>query len=150
VSRRTGLRLPARVRGAFAGLGDRLLGGVGRILPRRAKIWLCMRRVRREQQPTGMCRILRHFAHECLGVPENSSLQRIACALAKERPPGEESAYLNLFGQLDQALYDEGAGRFDLAAWKREFNRLFRRLLLGTRSWWRGVRGQGLPQLNPH
>ncbi|MEN8176561.1 MAG: hypothetical protein ABFS23_12405, partial [Pseudomonadota bacterium] len=33
VSRRTGLRLPARVRGAFAGLGDRLLGGVGRILP---------------------------------------------------------------------------------------------------------------------
>ena len=109
-----------------------------------------MRCVDRAAEPQGICRIMRRFATDCLGLPENSSLQSIGRAIARQRPSAETSAYLNLFGRLDDATYGSTLAGFDVEAWKKDFRRLFGRLVRAPRSWTRvpGGRG-GLPELNP-
>ena len=133
--------LPAFLRG--------LLQGVNAIMPRRVKIWTCMRCVQRAPEPGPICGVLRRFARECLGMPENASLQSIGNAVASQRPSAETSAYMNLFGRLDDAAYGAGEAGFDLDAWKKDFKRLFGRLLRRSKRWSRDGRGDGLPALNP-
>jgi hypothetical protein len=126
-----------------------LLRAINRIIPRRLKVWTCMRCVQRAEEPHGICKILRRFATDCLGLPENSSLRSIGNAVALQRPASETSAYLNLFGRLDDATYGSTSAKFDVKAWKRDFGKLFGRLLRVPRFWVRSSAGGGLPELNP-
>jgi hypothetical protein len=126
-----------------------VLRAINRIIPRRLKVWTCMRCVQRAEEPLGICKVLRRFATDCLGLPENSSLQSIGRAVARQRPASETSAYLNLFGRLDDATYGSTTAKFDVAAWKKDFRRLFGRLLRLPRIWTRPSAGGGLPELNP-
>jgi len=149
-TRRAAARLVPRTWGArLENLGGWILQGINRLVPRRLKIWTCMRCVDRMPEPMGICTILRRFARDCLGMPENSSLQSIGHAVARQRPTAETSAYLNLFGRLDDAAYGSSGAHFDAEAWKKDFKRLFRRLLRGPRRWTGSGRGGGLPELNP-
>ena len=128
----------------------RLLQGINAILPRRLKIWTCMRCVQREPETGRICGILRRFASECLGMPNNASLRSIGYAVASQRPTAETSTYINLFGRLDDAAYGSSDNSFDLESWKKDFQRHFSRLLRGSRRWGRSGGGKGgLPQLNP-
>lgn len=152
----------ARTREAAAGLMPKaltarasagtsvVLRGINRIIPRRLKVWTCMRCVERADEPQGICKVLRRFATDCLGLPENSSLQSIGRAVARQRPSAETSAYLNLFGRLDDATYGSTLAGFDVEAWKKDFRKLFGRLWRAPRSWARTSGGRGgLPELNP-
>lgn len=123
--------------------------GITRIIPRRVKVWTCMRCVQRTEEAHGICKALRRFSVDCLGLPENSSLRTIGHAVARERPTAETSAYVNLFGRLDDAAYGAGSDGFDVAAWKKDFSKLFGRLLHRPRRWLRRPAGGGLPELNP-
>lgn len=128
----------------------RLLQGINAVLPRRLKIWTCMRCVQRAPEPGRICGIMRRFASECLGMPDNASIKSIGHAVASQRPTAETSSYLNLFGRLDDAAYGSGNQTFDMEQWKKDFQSHFGRLLRGSRRWARnGSRGGGLPQLNP-
>lgn len=149
-TRQAAARLMPKTWGArFDEATTRLLQGVNKIIPRRLKIWTCMRCVQRMPEPVGICNIMRRFARDCLGMPENSSLQSIGQAVAGQRPTAETSAYLNLFGRLDDAAYGTGGTGFDIDAWKKDFKRHFGRLLRGSKRWTRSARGGGLPELNP-
>lgn len=126
-----------------------VLRGVNRVIPRRVRVWTCMRCVQRAAEPQGICKILRRFATDCLGLPENSSLRSIGHAIARQRPAVETSAYVNLFGRLDDATYGSTSAKFDVAAWKRDFSKLFGRLLRAPRIRLGSAAGSGLPELNP-
>ncbi len=141
--------LPSTWRSHLADGASAVLSGANRILPQRVRIWTCMRCVQRESEPSGICRVLRRFASDCLGLPENSPLQSIGKAVASRRPTTETSSYLNLFGQLDNAVYGSGGAQFDLNAWKRDFQKTFGRLVRGRRKKAGGRGGSGLPELNP-
>ena len=135
-------------------LGDGLgtvLRGINRVIPRRLKVWTCIRCVQRADDSHGVCRVLHRFAADCLGLPANSSLRSIGMAVARQRPASEASAYLNLFGRLDDAAYGSAATSFDVESWKKDFSRLFGRLLRLPRRWGHGgvAGGGGLPELNP-
>ena len=126
-----------------------VLQGINRVIPRRVRVWTCMRCVQRAAEPQGICKIVRRFATDCLGLPENSSLRSIGHAVARQRPAGETSAYVNLFGRLDDATYGTTSAKFDVSAWKRDFSKLFGRLLRAPRFRLRSATGSGLPELNP-
>ena len=149
-TRRAAARLMPKTWGARFDDGlSWILQGINRAIPRRLKVWTCIRCVQRAPEPLGMCNILRRFARDCLGLPQNSSLQSIGQAVARQRPTAETSAYLNLFGRLDDAAYGTSGAHFDAEAWKKDFKRLFGRLLRGSRWWARSGAGGGLPELNP-
>ena len=141
--------MPGRVKEQVASGTGVVLRGINRIIPRRLRIWSCMHCVTKQDEPLGICRILRRFASDCLGMPENSSIESIGREVARRRPSAETSAYLNLFGRLDDAAYGNGGGRFDVEAWKRDFRKMFGRLLRRSGGSGRPRPDNRLPELNP-
>lgn len=126
-----------------------LLRGINRIMPRRLRVWTCMRCVQRAEEPSGICRILRRFASDCLGLPDNTPIKSIGQALANGRPTAETSSYLNLFAQLDDAVYGKSDKAFDMERWKSDFQAQFGRLLRGGHGSGKGSKRATLPELNP-
>jgi hypothetical protein len=150
--------LPARLRGSSALAGVRVAGArarawagqvsgrVASVLPFRLKAWWCVRCALREKQPEALCRVLRRFACQHLGMSPNAPLISIVDRLSRQHP--EVGGLREAFIALEDATY---AGRaLDLRAWKREFRRRFRRAFAA-----RPDRGgfprprRGLPELNP-
>lgn len=125
------------------------LRGINRMMPRRLRVWTCMRCVQRAEEPSGICRVLRRFASDCLGLPDNTPIKSIGQALANGRPTAETSSYLNLFNQLDDVVYGETDKAFDLDRWKNDFQTHFSRLLRGGQGPGKGRKRETLPELNP-
>ena len=82
-------------------------------------------------------------------MPENSSIESIGREVAHRRPSAETSAYLNLFGRLDDAAYGNGGGGFDVEIWKQDFRKMFGRLLRRSGDSRRPRPDNRLPELNP-
>lgn len=139
--------LPRRYSVPLGRLRDGLAQRLGRLMPVRLRMWGCMRCVRKASDPEGLCLLVRRFACDALNLPANVPLRRIADALARRGPRRDDGAIHDLLKELDDAVY--GSGDLDVAAWKRRFRRLFRRLIFSSRQWVDRVRGEGLPELNP-
>ena len=122
------------------------LGGA-RIMPRRVKLWLCIRCIEREDRPEAWCTQFRSRICNHLDISRYAPISVIAEKIIEAQPLAEPARVRALVQSMDHAIY--GAGTLDFTAWKKEFRHQLRpRLLRRRRSRLRRAR-QVLPALNP-
>ncbi len=125
----------------------RAADAVAGAVPMRLKAWWCVRCAVREEQPEGLCRVLRRFACRHLSLSPNAPLASIADRVRGPRGGAAAGGLHQVLRDLDRATY---AGRaLDLRAWKREFRRRFRRAVTAATRARRERPRRGLPELNP-
>jgi len=126
---------------------DKLRMVLASMMPRRVKLWLCVRCLDREDSPDAWCtefksRICRH-----LDISGHAPISAIAEKIITLQPVPEPARLRALMQSMDNALY--GAGPLDFAAWKKDLRQQMRpRLFQGRRSVLRRARRK-LPALNP-
>jgi hypothetical protein len=128
-------------------LTRRTAAALAAAVPMRMKAWWCVRCAVREDQPEGLCRVLRRFACRHLSLSPNAPLASIADRVRGPRAGAAAGGLQQVLRDLDRAAY---AGRtLDLRAWKREFRRRFRRAVTAATRAGRERPRRGLPELNP-
>jgi len=128
-------------------LVDKLRMGFASIMPRRAKLWLCVRCLDREDSPDAWCTEFRTRICRHLDISRHTPISAIAEKIITLQPVPEPARLRALVQSMDNALY--AAGPLDFAAWKKDFRQQLRpRLFQGRRSELRRAR-RSLPALNP-
>lgn len=115
-------------------------------LPRSLRLWFCVRRAAKEEDPSAWCRSLKATGTSHLGLSSQAPLARIAEGVIAVQPNADPERVRNLMRNLDAAIY--GGESLDFARWKHDFAQQLRpRFGLG-RNHGQKRRG-GLPDLNP-
>jgi len=126
---------------------NKLSMGVAGIMPKRVKLWLCIRCIESEDRPEVWCTQFRSRICNHLDISRYSPITAIAEKIIEAQPLAEPARVRALVQSMDNAIY--GAGTLDFTAWKKEFRHQLRpRLLRHRRSRLRRAR-RVLPALNP-
>jgi hypothetical protein len=126
---------------------DTLRMGAASIMPRRVKLWMCVRCLDREDQPEAWCTEFRARICRHLDISRHTPISAIAEKIITQQSVPEPARLRALVQSMDNALY--GASPLDFAAWKKDFRQQLRpRLFQGRRSALRRARRK-LPALNP-
>jgi len=126
---------------------NKLSVGVAGIMPKRVKLWLCIRCIEREDRPEAWCTQFRSRICNHLDISSYAPISAIAEKILEAQPQAEPARVRALIQLMDNAIY--GAGTLDFTAWKKEFRHQLRPRLLGhRRSRLRRAR-RVLPALNP-
>jgi hypothetical protein len=121
--------------------------GFARIMPKRVKLWLCVRCIESEDQPEAWCAQFRSQVCGRLGISEHAPITAIAEKIIELQPQAEPDRLRALVRTMDNAIY--GAAPLDFAAWKADFRSQLRpRLYRSRRSRLRRAQRE-LPALNP-
>ena len=123
--------------------------GLVSILPQPLQLWLCVRRIRHEDDPTAWYQAFKRRACRHLGLPPQATLEMVAERLGDSRPRARADGVRGLIQELDRAIY--GGETLDFRRWKRRFGRLMHPFWLPNHA--SGQDGgfiRGLPRLNPY
>jgi hypothetical protein len=128
---------------------DKLRMAFASVMPRRVKLWLCVRCLDSEDRPEAWCCEFRSRICKHLDISRHAPISAIAEKIIEIQPLAEPDRLRALVQSMDNALY--GSGPLDFAVWKKDFRqqlrpRLFQR---SRRSALRRAR-RSLPALNPH
>ena len=121
-----------------------------RTLPRRFKLWFCIKVVEGESDPETWSYMLKFLSNKHLQFPPQLPLQELGERLAGVHTGADRMQMQVLMGELDKRLYAEE--KLDFAAWKRRFRAQLRPTLLPVH--WKALHSRQrkigrLPRLNP-
>ena len=126
---------------------NKLTMGFARMMPKSARLWLCVRCIENEDRPEAWCTEFRSRICNHLDISRHAPITAIAEKIIEAQPQAEPATVRALVQSMDSAMY--GAGKLDFIAWKKDFRQQLRpRLFRSRRSRLRRAR-RVLPALNP-